>query len=385
MYLNSLTFLGWLLLVGSASGCGYLLYAGVAARRFAARMPAHPAESLPVSVLKPLCGEDPELHANLASFCRQDYPSWQIVFGVQDPADPAIAVVRRVIAEFPDADLKLVVESGRGSGNLKVANLQNMLPAARHELIVIADSDMRVSPGYLAAVTAPLHDPAIGLVTCLYRGVPAAGVWSRLAALHINHGFLPQVLVAETLGPSGGCFGATIALRSDTLAAIGGFAAVADTLADDHALGAAVRRLGREVVLSPHVVDDIIVEPSLAALFRHELRWARTIRAISPAGFLGSVVTQPMVLALAAVALGGQPVAAPAMLLAALACRGVMVRMVDRALALAPTPLWLIPGRDLLSFAVFVASFFTRTVAWRDRTFRIGRNGRLILDGDRPA
>jgi ceramide glucosyltransferase len=385
MYLNSLIFLGWLLLAGGVAGCGYLLYAGVATRAFAARIPGQPAESLPASVLKPLCGEDPELYANLASFCRQDYPSWQIVFGVQDPSDPAIAVVRRVIAEFPDADLKLVVENGRGSGNLKVANLQNMLPAARHELIVIADSDMRVSPGYLAAVTAPLHDPAIGLVTCLYRGVPAGGVWSRLAALHINHGFLPQVLVAERLGPSGGCFGATIALRRDTLAAIGGFAAIADTLADDHALGAAVRRLGREVVLSPYIVDDIIAEPSLGALFRHELRWARTIRAIAPAGFLGSVLTQPMVLALAAVALGGQPVAAPTMLLAALACRGVMVRMVDRALALPPTPLWLLPGRDLLSFAVFIASFFTRTVAWRDRTFRIGRNGRLILDGDRPA
>ncbi|MGO8915233.1 MAG: bacteriohopanetetrol glucosamine biosynthesis glycosyltransferase HpnI [Stellaceae bacterium] len=385
MYLDSLRFLGWLLLIGNAAGCLYLLYAGFAARSFAARRPARPADAPPASLLKPLCGEDPDLYANLASFCRQDYPAWQIVFGVQDPADPAIAVVRRLIAEFPQADLKLVIESGRGRGNLKVANLQNMLPAARHELIVIADSDMRVSPGYLAAVTAPLLDPATGLVTCLYRGVPRGGVWSRLAALHVNHGFLPQALVADRLGASGGCFGATIALRRDTLAAIGGFGAIADTLADDHALGAAVRRLGRAIVLSPYIVDDIIAEPSFGALFRHELRWARTIRAIAPAGFLGSVVTQPMALALAAVALGGQPVAAPAMLLAALACRGVMVRMVDRALKLPPTPLWLLPGRDLLSFAVFVASFFTRTVAWRNRTFRIGRNGRLILDGDRPA
>ncbi|HXW40122.1 MAG TPA: bacteriohopanetetrol glucosamine biosynthesis glycosyltransferase HpnI [Xanthobacteraceae bacterium] len=385
MYLGSLTFLGWLLLAGSAVGCCYLLYAGLATRGFAGRVPARPGRSPPASLLKPLCGEDPDLYANLVSFCRQDYPSWQIVFGVQDPADPAIAVVRRLIAEFPDADLKLVVEGGRAGDNLKVANLQNMLPAARHDLIVIADSDIRVSPDYLAAVTAPLLDPATGLVTCLYRGVPAAGIWSRLAALHVNHGFLPQVLVAERLGASGGCFGATIALGRDTLAAIGGFAAVADTLADDHALGAAVRRLGRKVVLSPYIVDDIIVEPGLDTLFRHELRWARTIRAIAPAGFLGSVVTQPMVLALAAVALGGQPVAAPVMLLAALACRGVMARMVDRALKLPPTPLWLLPGRDLLSFAVFVASFFTRKVAWRDRTFRVGRNGRLILDGDKPA
>lgn len=385
MYIGSLTFLGWVLLAGGTAGCLYLLYAGLATREFAGRVPARPVRLLPVSLLKPLCGEDPDLYANLASFCRQDYPSWQIVFGVQNPADPAIAVVRRLIGEFPDADMKLVVQGGRAGGNLKVANLQNMLPAVRHELIVIADSDIRVTPDYLAAVTAPLHDPAIGLVTCLYRGIPASGLWSRLAALHVNHGFLPQVLVAEKLGASGGCFGATIALSRETLAAIGGFAAVADMLADDHALGAAVRRLGRKIVLSPYIVDDIIAEPSLGALFRHELRWARTIRAIAPAGFLGTVITQPMVLALAAAALGAPPVAALAMLLAALACRGLMVRMVDQALKLPPTPLWLLPGRDLLSFVVFAASFFARRVAWRDQVFRIGRNGRLILDGDKPA
>ena len=386
MSLNSLIFFGWLLLAGSAAGCLYLLYAGRVTRHFAGRVERLPVATPPVSILKPLCGEDPDLYENLASFCRQDYPVWQIVFGVQDPGDPAIAVVKRLIAEFPAADLTLVVESARRGGNLKVANLQNMMPAARHDVIVIADSDMRVAPAYLAEVTAPLLEPKTGLVTCLYRGVPAPGRWSRLGALHINHGFLPQALVAERLGASGGgCFGATLALRRDTLAAIGGFAAVADRLADDHALGEAVRRLGRKVVLSPHIVDNIVAEPSLAALFRHELRWARTIRAVAPLGFLGSVVTQPMVLALAALALGTQPVAAPAMLLAALVCRAVMVRTVDRALRLPPTPLWLVPGRDLLSFAVFVASFFTRKVAWRDRTFRIGRDGQLILDGDSPA
>jgi ceramide glucosyltransferase len=385
MYPNSLIIVGWILLAGSAAGCIYLLYAGRATRRFAARAVRRAAAWPPVSILKPLCGEDPDLYENLASFCRQDYPVWQIVFGVQDAADPAIAVVKRLIAEFPAADLTLVVESRRRGGNLKVANLQNMLPAARHDLIVIADSDMRAAPDYLAAVTAPLLEPETGLVTCLYRGVPAAGRWSRLAALHINHGFLPQALVADRLGASGGCFGATLALRRDTLASIGGFAAVADRLADDHALGEAVRRLGRKVVLSPHIVDNIVAEPSFAALFRHELRWARTIRAVAPAGFFGLVLTQPMVLALAALALGTAPGAAAAMLIAALSCRFAMVRMVDRALRLPPTPLHLVPGRDLLSFAVFLASFFARKVAWRDRTFRIGRNGQLILDGDSPA
>jgi ceramide glucosyltransferase len=384
MPVRSLTFLGLLLLAGSGIGCLYLLYAARVTRSFAGRVQRTPATLSPVSILKPLCGEDSDLYANLASFCRQDVPAFQVVFGVQDAADPAIGVVRRLMAEFPAVDLALVVEDGRRGGNLKVANLQNMLPAARHDIIVIADSDMRVAPGYLAAVTAPLRDPATGLVTCLYRGVPVDGPWSRLAALHINHGFLPQALVAERFGARGGCFGATLALRRDTLAAIGGFAAIADRLADDHALGAAVRRHGRAVVLSPYVVDNVIAEPSLGALFRHELRWARTIRSIAPAGFFGSVVTQPVALAVLALAVaGGTPAAA--MLVAALVCRGIMVRTVDRALGLPRTPLWLIPARDLLSFAVFVASFFVRKVAWRDRTFRIGRNGQLILDGDRPA
>ena len=378
MYLKVLTLFAGLLCAASAAGCLYLLCAGVAVRRFAARPPSRAGASTPISVLKPLCGEDAGLYENLVSFCRQDYPSWQIVFGVQDPTDPAIAVVRRLIADFPEVDIALVIESGRRVGNLKVANLQNMLPAARHDIIVIADSDMRVTPDYLAEVTAPLADRAMGLVTCLYRGVSAGGIWSQLACGYVNHGFLPQALVAAALGERNGCFGATLALRRDTLDAVGGLAALADSLADDHALGAAVRRLGLGVVISPYIVDNFIAEPSLKALFRHELRWTRTIRMIAPAGYVGSVVTQPVTLALAALALGALPLMAALMLALALGCRAAMVRMVDRALRLRPTPLWLVPARDLLSFAVFIASFFARKVAWRDREFRIGPKGQLI-------
>jgi ceramide glucosyltransferase len=381
---NLLTAIAWLLLAGSAIGCVYLGYASLAVRRFAARPHPRVGGTPPVTVLKPLCGEDPGLAENLRSFCRQDHGDWQIVFGVQDRDDPAIGVVRRLMAEFPQADLTLVVERAGRAGNLKVANLLNMVPAARHELIVMADSDMRVGPGYLAEVIEPLSDPQVGLVTCLYRGLPVGGLWSRLACLHVDHGFLPQALVGEALGAGAGCFGATIAFRRTTLDAIGGFTAVADELADDHALGAAVRRLGVRVVLSPHVVDNIIVEPSLGALFRHELRWARTIRLITPAGYFGSILTQPVVLALFAVALGALPAAAPAGLALALLVRYGTMRLIDRALGLPGTPAWLVPVRDLLSFAVFAASFFTRTVAWRDRTFRIGRDGQLSLDGDTP-
>lgn len=384
MLLKSSIFLGWLLLSGSAIGCFYLVGAGLIVRRFAARH-ASAGDSAGVTMLKPLCGEDPGLYDNLESFCRQAYPNWQIVFGVQDPGDPAIAVVRRLMAEHPQADIALIVDSRRHGVNLKIANVLNMLPAARHDILVISDADMRVSPSYLAEVTAPLRDRDIGLVTCLYRGVSAGGLWSRLGASHIDHGFLPQAAVAEALKAGAGCFGATLALRRDTLEAIGGFAVIADRLADDHALGGAVHRLGRRVVLSPHIVDNIIYEPGLAALFRHELRWARTIRLLAPGGYLGSVVTHPLVLAVLALPLVKPPLIALIMVGIALACRCAMVRVIDHALRLPATPLWLVPARDLLSFAVFVASFFTRTVAWRDRRFRIGPDGRLVLDGDRPA
>ncbi len=261
----------------------------------------------------------------------------------------------------------------------------NMLPQARHDILVLADSDMRVGPDFLATVSAPLADPDVGLVTCLYRGVSAGGLWSRLACLHVNHGFLPQAAVAAAIGAGVGCFGAAIALRRQTLDAIGGFAAIADALADDYALGAAVRAGGGRLVVSSYLVDNIIAEPGFLALFRHELRWARTIRLVAPWGFMGSIVTQPVVLALIAVATGALPVAAPAIFVLAGLCRIGAVRATDRLLGLPPSPLHLLPLRDLLSFAVFVASFFARRVAWRDRTFRIDAKGELMVDGDTAA
>jgi ceramide glucosyltransferase len=215
--------------------------------------------------------------------------------------------------------------------------------------------------------------------------VPASGLWSLLACLHINHGFLPQAVVAEAIGAGAGCFGASIALRRETLDRIGGFATIEDDLADDHALGAAVRRAGGRIELSSHLVDNVIAEPSLAALVRHELRWARTIRLVAPLGFFGSVVTQPVMVAALAAALGVLPTAGPAMLAIAFLCRCLSARALDRALGLPDSPLYLLPVRDMLSFAVFVASFFTRKVAWRDRTFRVGRGGELTLDGDSRA
>jgi ceramide glucosyltransferase len=361
----------------------YLAGTVVAAARFARRRTAVPAERPAVSVLKPLYGAEPGLYENLRSFIDQDYPQRQIIFGVRNPADGALPVVRRLIAERPDCDIELIVDSRATGSNLKVANLLNMLPAARHDLLVFADSDMLVGPSYLATVTAPLRNPAVGLVTCLYKGIPTGGMWSRLGALHINFGFLPSALLGEVLRAGGGCFGATIALRREVLERIGGLGIVRDELADDHRIGAAVRELGLKTVLSPYIVDSSVSEKSLKCLWRHELRWARTVRAIAPLGFAGSVITHGVVIAALAAVLSGMSLTASAFLLLSCVLRWVSGGVIARLLDLPKAGLWLLPVRDLLSFAVFVGSFFGRSVSWRDQLFRIEASGRMTFDGDR--
>lgn len=369
-----------LILVGA-----YLCGATAAALRFARRqrgvLGVAPAGGPAVSVLKPLHGAEPGLYENLRSFAAQDHREFQLVFGVRDRTDSALPVARALIADLPDRDLELVVDPRVGGSNLKVANLENMLPAARHEVIVMADSDMRVGRDYLRTVTAPLADPRVGIVTCLYRGVPGAGLWSHLAALHINFGFLPSALLGEAIGIGGGCFGATIALRRAVLERIGGFAPVRNELADDHRLGSAVRELGLASVLSPCIVENRVNEPSFASLWRHELRWARTSRAMAPVGFAGSVITHTVVLAgLAALAWGSGVAGEIAML--ALMARWLSAIVIARALDLPRTGLWLLPVRDALSFAVFVASFCGRSVLWRGQLFRVEPSGQMSVEGD---
>ena len=366
-------------------GCLYQLGAALAVRAFV-RLPMPEGGTAPVTVLKPLCGAEPGLYDNLATFCRQDHPACQVIFGVREADDPAIPVVRRLIADLGRDDVELVVDGEVRGTNYKVSNLGNMLARARHEILVIADSDMRVAPHYVRAVTAPLADPANGLVTCLYVGRPRPGLWSRLGAAFINWGFLPSVLVGRALGVDEGCFGATMALRRETLERVGGFAAFDDHLADDHALGAAVRRLGLRVVLSPYLVEDDLHEPDLAALYAHELRWQRTIRVVAPGGHAGSALTQPFLFALLALALapfagdafgGWVPGAAAAVLCAAVAARMVAARAADSALGAGLGP-WLVPLRDALSVAIFVHSFLGRRVRWRGHLFRVGPDGRLV-------
>jgi ceramide glucosyltransferase len=364
-------------------GCVYALFAAWAARGFVRAAAAATAADYPaVTILKPLHGTEPDLDANLAGFCLQDYPApVQVVFGVDDPADPAIGVVRRLMAGFPDRDFVLVINARRHGANRKVSNLINMAGEARHELLIVSDSDIAVAPDYLKSMAAALDRPGVGLVTCLYYGRAATGLWARLAAAAIDYHFLPNALVGLKLGLATPCFGSTIALRKTTLAGIGGFAAVADQLADDYALGALVRNAGLDVAIPNYIVAHVCAERSATDLIHHELRWARTIRAVDPAGFIGLAITHAVPFALFGLLLGGIGPAA-LIVVAAFACRFVLQSAVDRAFHLRGDDFWLEPLRDILSFAVFVMSFFGRGVEWRGHRYGLRADNGLAYYGE---
>src|SRR5580704_1573810 len=290
----------------AALGCGYLIAAAVLTRRFRRKAQARPrASSAGVTILKPLHGAEPGLFENLASFCTQDYPGpVQIVFGVQDPGDGAIAVVERLRAEHGARHLDLVIDATMHGLNRKVSNLVNMWRHAEHDTLIVADSDMQVDSGYLSRVIAELDESGAGAVTCLYHGLAATGIWAQLAALGINAHFLPSVVVGLGLGLAQPCFGSTIAIRRRALAEIGGFIGVADCLADDYALGAALRARGHKISVSPVTVGHVCAEMSARELWQHEVRWGRTIRSIDPVGYAGSVLTHAFPLALIAALTG---------------------------------------------------------------------------------
>ncbi|NML31144.1 bacteriohopanetetrol glucosamine biosynthesis glycosyltransferase HpnI [Paraburkholderia antibiotica] len=253
----------------------------------------HPFSQVGVSVLKPLCGAEPRLYENLRTFCEQRHRHFQLVLGVSSPHDPAIAVVRRLQAAYPTHDIELAIDTRVHGSNLKVSNLINMAARARHDVIVIADSDIAVDADYLDSVAAPLADPNVGVVTCLYVARGVGGFWPRVGALFINEWFAPSVRVAHALGSRRFGFGATLALRRATLDRIGGFDALKNCLADDYWLAEHVRALGLQTVLSRVMVATDVIEPTFAALWQRETRWLRTIRSINPSGFASLLITFP--------------------------------------------------------------------------------------------
>src|SRR6185437_10958145 len=261
-----------------------------------------------VAILKPLCGMEPALEDNLRSFCDQQYPAFEVLMGARNSADLALTVAERVAAQ--SRGRAQVVPGARPLGaNQKINTLAHLGAQATPEVVVMSDSDIGVGPGYLAAVVTPLLDPRVGIVTCLYRGVPVGSLWSRLGALGINEWFLPSVLLSRALGSEAYCSGSTMAIRRNVLEAIGGFAVLAPRLADDHELGARIRRLGLRNVVSHYEVATTVDEPSLGTLIQHELRWMRTIRTVHPVGHAFSVITYalPMTLLCAAMLMHRQP------------------------------------------------------------------------------
>lgn len=348
----------------------------LAVERFARRTVMIPDQCPPVTILKPLHGDEPLLEEALASFCAQDYPAFQIVFGLQDPADPALAVLARLRRRFPALDMAVVVDPTLHGANRKVANLINMAPQIRHDVLVIADSDIHAAPGYLTQLVASLMAPGVGLVTTLYAGLPSGRTLTgRLGAEQINHAFLPGALMARGLGRQD-CLGATMALRRQTLDSIGGLQALADHLADDAVLGRLVKARGLSIALAGTVPATTVAEAHLPQLFEHELRWARTIQSLAAVGFAMSSVQYPLFWAALALGLSGGAGWAWLVFVLAWLVRGAAGYGIDRALGLAPgAGLWCLPFRDLMSIAVMLASYRTDQVAWRGQTLRATRPG----------
>ncbi len=340
----------------------------------------------PVTVLKALCGAEPGLATQLRSFCGQNYPLFQVVFGVRDAADPALQVVRLLQAQFPELQTAVAVDPTLHGCNNKISNLLNMVPLARHPLLVMADSDVSVPPDYLARVVAPLDDPSVGLVTCPYFGRPAsepqaplaARLASRLGAMFINEWFMPAVLLAARFGSRSFVSGATIAMRAEVLAAIGGLGKLSDQLADDYRLGELVRRHGRRIVLSDVAIETTVSEPGLAALCRHELRWLRTIQSAQPLGYACCFPSLALPTALVGAALAGFSTVASALLAITAAARLVLhyfaggggFRQRCRDVAL-------VPLRDTLLAALWLWSFRKREIVWREQRFGVGTDGSL--------
>jgi ceramide glucosyltransferase len=338
----------------------------------------------PVSILKPLKGTDPDIYESFRSHCLQDYSQYEIIFGVSDPGDQAIASVQQLQREFPERMIRLVVCPNQLGPNVKASNLEQMLPVARHQHLLVNDSDIRVEKGYLRRVIAPLADERVGMVTCLYRGVATPTLGSQLESLGIGTDFCAGVLVARQL--EGGLrfgLGSTLAFRRADLERIGGFRSIVDFLADDYELGRRIANLGLQVLLSDVAVETHLPAYDLRGFLAHQLRWARGVRDSRAGGYIGLVSTYGLMWALltvissGAVAWSWVVLGATALLRLAVAIIVGKFVLEDRGLL---RNLWLLPIRDLVAVGVWIASFAGHTVTWRGDRFLL-KNGRLTRIG----
>jgi ceramide glucosyltransferase len=333
----------------------------------------------PVSILKPLKGTDPEMYENLHSHCVQDYPEYEVIFGVSDRNDRAVRLVQQLKAEFPQSAIQLVVCSQQLGSNTKVSNLVQMLAQARYDHLIVNDSDIRVEPDYLRCVLAPLEDPATGMVTCLYRGVAVSTLGSLLEALGISTDFCPGVLVAQQLEGIEFALGSTMAFRRRDLAAIGGFEGLLDYLADDYHLGQRIAALGLKVELSHMVVDTFLPRYKMGEFLDHQLRWARAVRDSRFWGYIGLGISFGLVWALLTLILAGGAGWAWALLAVTALMRFAVIFSVGRRVLRDRNVvrcLPLIPFRDAVAMVVWLMSFAGHTVSWGGEVFKLC-HGRL--------
>lgn len=367
-------------IAASLAGIGYYLTVLWAAGDFRrkTRREENPF-SPPVSILKPLKGKDPEIYESFRSHCLQNYPKYELIFGVSDPHDPAAHAVEQLRREFPQHSIQLMVCAERLGTNAKVSNLVQMARAASYDHFIVSDSDIRVSPDYLQRVIAPFANSKVGVVTCLYRGVASPTLGSKLESLGISTDFLAGVLVARVLEGVRFALGSTMAFRRDDLQAIGGFESMVDYLADDYELGNRIAALGREVVISEEIVDTFLPAYSFGQFIDHQLRWARGVRAARPGGYLGLLFTFGWQWALLAVlvskgAFWSWGLLAFAASLRALVAWGVGWRVLQDRQLLRLFPM--LPLRDLIAPLVWMASFVGNTVTWRGDRFTV-QGGKL--------
>jgi ceramide glucosyltransferase len=350
-------------------------------RFFSAPSPEQPKDWPPVSILIPLCGADFRAYDNYASFCRQDYPVFEIIFGVMDPRDSSVAVIHKLKEDFPDVPIRLVMGSDTIGENPKVNNLHNMLRTVKHEHIVLADSDIRVERDFLREIISHLVQPGVGAATSLYKAGVAPGFASRLEAVGISAEFAPGVFVAWMTEGISFALGATMATTRSQLAAIGGFKAIADYLADDFMLGYLIRKSGMEVRVVPHVVETILGPMKLGELLRHQVRWGRGIRACRQRGHMGLLFTHGTVWALVAALLSGFSLSSVVLLGGVVSTRIAMAwyvgcRCLDDAVLKRNLPLLVV--RDCFSFLVWCLSLAGHRVEWRGKSYILMPDGTIV-------
>lgn len=355
------------LLAGSLAYCFLTI---IAALRF--RSVSLAASREPVSVLKPLSGADHDLEENLCSFFEQDYAEFELIFAARTEGDAAIPVVRKLQAEHPGVAARLIVTGEPPYANAKVFSIDRMLAEARHDLLVMSDSDIRVDRGFLASIAAEFRDPAIALATCPYRAIAGPSIWSELEALGMNTEFWGGVLVARMIEGMKFAVGPTIVARREVFPAIGGCERLKDYLAEDFVMGKLAAEAGCQVILARTVVEHHIGSETWKDNAAHRLRWVRSTRRSRPAGYAGEIFTYPLPFALLFCAVA--PSWWPALLIALL-CRGLAAWVVAHRVLSTRVNWALLPLQDLLSFCFWIAGFFGNTIQWRGRRYWLREDG----------